>query len=110
MLGVAVLSALVAGGSAYYFARGHSQPAPAPPSVASPAPGLVTARIQILPPDARVSTPSGAVPVAGGIATLQGKAGESVSVTLQLGSTSKTFSVSLGSDGIASPSRLVITP
>jgi serine/threonine protein kinase len=110
MLGVAVLSALVAGGSAYYFARGHSQPAPAPPSVASPAPGLVTARIQILPPDARVSTPRGAVPVAGGIATLQGKAGESVSVTLQLGSTSKTFSVSLGSDGIASPSRLVITP
>jgi eukaryotic-like serine/threonine-protein kinase len=108
MLGVAVLSALVAGGSAYYFARAHSQPTP--PAVAPSAPDLVTARIQISPADARVFTPSGAVPVASGFATVQGKPGETLSVTLQLGSASKTFSVSLGSDGTATPARLVISP
>jgi serine/threonine protein kinase len=108
MLGVAVLSALIAGGSAYYLARGHAQQAPA--SVAPANSGLVTARIQITPADARVSTPSGPVPVAGGFVTLQGKAGESLSVTVQRGNASKTFSVSLGSDGFATPARLDLAP
>jgi serine/threonine protein kinase len=105
MLAVALLSAAVAGGSAYFFARGHAAPAPV-----APATDAVVASVQVTPPDARVSTPTGAVPVAGGVATLRGKAGETLSVTVQHGTSSKTFLVSLGSDGIATPGRLVLSP
>jgi hypothetical protein len=106
MLGVAVLSAAIAGGSAYFFARGREPAAP----IASSAAPTVAASVQVLPADARVSTPAGAVPVSGGVATLRGKPGEALSVTVQHGPASKTFSVSLGSDGIATPGRLVLTP
>jgi hypothetical protein len=103
MLGVALLSAAVAGGSAYFFARG-----PAPASVGATA--AIAVEVQVLPPDARVSTAAGAVPVVGGVATLRGKPGETLSVTVQHGSSSKIFPVSIGSDGVASPGRLVLVP
>jgi hypothetical protein len=106
MIGVALLSAAVAGGGAYVFGRSHTPPAPiADPAVA---PGVVTARVQITPPDALVLTADGAVPVVAGEATLRGAAGQTVSVTVQHAGASRTFSVSLGSDGIASPSRLAL--
>lgn len=106
MVGVALLSAAVAGGAAYVFGRSHTQ---APPTAAPVvAPAVVTARVQIAPPDALVLTADGAVPVVAGEATLRGPAGQTVSVTVQRGSSSRTFSVSLGSDGIASPSRLAL--
>jgi eukaryotic-like serine/threonine-protein kinase len=107
LLGVAVLSAAIAGGSAYFFARGR---APALTVAPSGEAATVAASVQVVPADARVSTAAGAVPVAGGIATLRGKPGETLSVTVQHGPASKTFSVSLGSDGIATPGRLVLTP
>jgi hypothetical protein len=108
LLGVAVLSAAIAGGSAYFFARGRA-PAAAP-SAPSGAATIVVASVQVVPADARVSTAAGPVPVASGIATLRGNPGETLSVTVQHGAASKTFSVSLGSDGIATPGRLVLTP
>jgi hypothetical protein len=107
MLGVALLSAAVAGGSAYFFAARGRAPAAGPPTSAT---APVAANVQILPPDAQVSTAAGAVPVVGGVATLRGSPGQTLSVTVQHGSSSKTFSVSLGSDGIATPGRLVLTP
>lgn len=104
MLGVALLSAAVAGGAAYFLARSSSpQPAPAVPSAA-----VVTAHVQIVPADARVITRDGVVPVVDGAATLRGQAGETLSVTLQRGAVGKAFSVSLGSDGIATPGRLIL--
>jgi serine/threonine protein kinase len=106
MLGVALLSAAIAGGSAYFFARGHNSQN----SAATSTPTNVTARVQVVPGDAKVLTPTGAVPVVGGEVTLSGRAGETLSVTVQQGTASKTFSVSLGSDGIATPGRLVLTP
>jgi serine/threonine protein kinase len=110
MLGVALLSAAVAGGSAYFFARGHlAPPAVAPPSAPS-ANGTVTADVQIVPSDALVLTSDGAVPVVGGTASLRGQAGQMLSVTVQHAGISKTFSVSLGSDGLATPARLVLGP
>jgi serine/threonine protein kinase len=108
MLGVALLSAAVAGGSAYFFARGRAPQAT--PAAATAAIAAVAANVRITPADARVSTPSGAVPVVGGVATLRGKPGETLSVTVEHGTSSKTFSVSLGSDGIATPGRLVLAP
>lgn len=48
------------------------------------------------------------LPVVAGIATLRGLPGETLNVTVQQGAASKTFSVSLGSDGIATPGRLVL--
>ena len=105
MLGVAVLSAAVAGGSAYFFARGHAAvPAPNASSTA----GSIDASIRIVPADARVVTRDGMIPVVSGMATLHGQAGETLNVTVQQGIASKTFSVSLGSDGIATPGRLVL--
>jgi serine/threonine protein kinase len=103
MFAVALLSAAIAGGGAYFFARGRIARAPAAASA-------VSARIQIVPGAASVTTPSGSVSVVDGVATLQGRAGETLSVTLSLGSLSKTFSVSLGSDGVASPARLELSP
>jgi hypothetical protein len=50
------------------------------------------------------------VPVVAGEATLRGSAGETLRVTVRHGANSKTFSVSLGSDGIATPGRLVLEP
>lgn len=115
MLGVALLSAAVAGGSAYFFARGRApQATPAADTPAADTPAAdsaaITASVQITPADARVSTPAGPVPVVAGLATLRGKPGETLSVTVQHGTVSKTFSVSLGSDGIATPGRLVLAP
>jgi serine/threonine protein kinase len=104
MLGVALLSAAVAGGSAYFFARGAAFQAPAAGTSA------IAATVQVTPTDASVSTPHGPVPVANGTATLRGKPGETLSVTVQHGTSSKTFSVSLGSDGVATPGRLVLAP
>jgi hypothetical protein len=46
----------------------------------------------------------------GGEVILRGRAGESLSVTVQQGATKKNFTVSLGSDGIATPGRLVLAP
>jgi hypothetical protein len=48
--------------------------------------------------------------VVNGEATLHGRVGEALTVTLQQGAASRTFSVSLGSDGIATPGRLVLAP
>ena len=107
VLGVALLSATIAGGTAYFFARGQE---PAPPIASFGAAPAIAANVQVVPADARVSTAAGVVPVAGGIATLRGKPGETLSVTVQHGPASRTFSVSLGSDGIATPGRLVLTP
>jgi hypothetical protein len=106
MLGVALLSAAVAGGSAYFLARGHA----AAPVAGSTAATPVTVLVQIEPADATVVTHDGVVPAIGGQVRLRGNAGETVNVTVQRGSASKAFSVSLGSDGIATPSRLVLTP
>jgi hypothetical protein len=105
MLGVAVLSAALAGGSAYYFARGRGASAPAAPSAAT---SSIEARVQVVPADARVVTRDGMIPVVAGVATLHGQAGETLNVTVQQGAISKTFSVSLGSDGIATPGRLAL--
>jgi hypothetical protein len=108
MLGVALLSAAVAGGSAYFFGRNHGAPAPSVAPAAAPAPTSVQTRVQISPADALVLTNDGAVPVVNGEATLRGAPGQTVSVTVQRGTASRTFSVSIGSDGIASPSRLAL--
>ena len=105
MLGVAVLSAAIAGGSAYYLARGRDAPAPTAPL---PAPSALEASVQVVPANARVVTRDGMIPVVAGVATLHGQAGETLNVTVQQGAVSKTFSVSLGSDGIATPGRLVL--
>jgi len=109
MLGVALLSAAVAGGSAYFFARGNGN---APASTSAPAPAnaaaAVAASVQVVPADARVVTRDGVIPVVAGLATLRGLPGETLNVTVQQGAASKTFSVSLGSDGIATPGRLVL--
>jgi serine/threonine-protein kinase len=102
MLAVALLSAALAGGSAYYFARHSGAPEPAAPVTIT----NVLARVQIEPSDATVITPEGNVPVLAGEVVLRGRAGETLRVTLQRGPASKTFSVSLGSDGLASPARL----
>jgi serine/threonine protein kinase len=109
MFGVALLSAAVAGGSAYFFARSVSNGG-APATSASPsAPArVVAAPVQVLPADARVVTRDGVLPVVGGVATLRGQAGETLNVTVQRGSSSKTFAVSLGSDGVATPGRLIL--
>jgi serine/threonine protein kinase len=108
MFGVALLSAAVAGGSAFYLARSAAPAAsPALPVAAS---SPITARVQIVPPDARVVARGAEVPVVDGEASLQGQAGETLSVSLQQGTASKTFAVSLGSDGIATPGRLVLAP
>jgi hypothetical protein len=104
MLGVALLSAAVAGGSAYFFARNSGVPVPSP----APAAATVAASVQIVPPDARVVTRDGVLPVVAGVASLRGQAGETLNVTVQRGTSSKTFAVSLGSDGIATPGRLVL--
>jgi hypothetical protein len=64
--------------------------------------------VQIAPVDARVITRDGVLPVAGGMVTLRGQPGDTLNVTLSQGAISKTFSVSLGSDGIATPGRLVL--
>ncbi|HEY6079844.1 MAG TPA: serine/threonine-protein kinase, partial [Polyangiaceae bacterium] len=103
MLAVALLSAAVAGGGAYFFARGRSAQPPAATAAA------VSARVQIVPDSASVSTPGGPVSVVGGVATLQGQAGETLSVTVADGALSQTFSVALGSDGVAIPARLVLS-
>ncbi len=103
LLAVALLSAAIAGGSAYFFARGR---AATPPS----APAAISVPVQITPADATVSTPSGPVTVVSGVATLQGRPGETLTVTLQHGGASRTFHVSLGSDGIATPGRLELAP
>ena len=72
------------------------------------APGVITADVQVVPGEARVTTRDGVIPVVAGVATLRGQAGETLSVTVQQGAISKTFTVSLGSDGIATPGRLVL--
>jgi serine/threonine protein kinase len=109
MLGVALLSAAVAGGSAYFFARGVNLGAtPAPATGPAATTDLVAARVQIVPADARVVTRDGVLPVVAGVATLRGQAGETLNVTVQQGATSKTFSVSLGRDGVATPGRLLL--
>jgi hypothetical protein len=106
MLFVALVSAAIAGGSAYFFARARAlEPAG---SAAPAAPSVITASVQIVPSEARVTTRDGVVPVVAGVATLRGQAGETLSVTVQRGAVTKTFAVSLGSDGIATPGRLVL--
>jgi hypothetical protein len=105
MLAVAVLSAAVAGGSAYYFARGSG----AAPSVTASVP-FVTASVAVVPAEAKVSTADGPLSVVNGSATLRGRPGETLNVTVEHQGTVKTFAVSLGSDGIASPTRLVLSP
>jgi hypothetical protein len=104
MLGVALLSAAIAGGSAYYFARDRGAAATAP----LPAPSALEANVQVVPADARVVTRDGLIPLVAGVATLHGQAGETLNVTVQRGAMSKTFSVSLGRDGVATPGRLVL--
>jgi serine/threonine protein kinase len=104
MLFVALLSAAVAGGSAYFFARGGAA-APVPAAVTT-----IAARVQVVPADAKLTAPEGTVPIVAGVATLHGKAGETLNVTIEHAGTIKTFSVSLGSDGIATPGRLVLVP
>jgi serine/threonine protein kinase len=106
MIAVAALSAVIAGGSAYYFARGN-QPA-APPVAAVPVSAPVNARVQVSPADARVITRDGVLPIVGGEVVLRGQAGDTLNVTVTQGASSKTFAVSLGSDGIATPGRLVL--
>jgi serine/threonine-protein kinase len=106
MVAVALLSAAVAGGSAFYLARGsNSTPSSLPSATAA-----VSARVQVVPPDAQVMARGSAVPVVNGEAILAGQPGETLSVTVQHGAQSKTFNVSLGSDGIATPGRLVVSP
>jgi serine/threonine-protein kinase len=109
MLGVAVLSAAVAGGSAYFFARNvdHGAASTAPPRPAR-ASGPVMARVEIMPTDSRVITREGVLPVEAGAVTLRGQAGDTVSVTLERGPVRRTFSVTLGPGGIATPNRLVL--
>ena len=107
MFGVALLSAAIAGGSAYFFARSASNGGAPSPSTSNGAPArVVAATVQVLPADARVVTRDGVLPVVAGVATLRGQAGETLNVTVQRGSSSKTFAVSLGSDGVATPGRL----
>ncbi|MES1187640.1 MAG: serine/threonine-protein kinase [Myxococcales bacterium] len=109
MFGVALLSAAIAGGSAYFFARSASNGGAPAPSTSPGAPArVVAATVQVLPADARVVTRDGVLPVVAGVATLRGQAGETLNVTVQSGSRSKTFAVSLGSDGVATPSRLIL--
>jgi hypothetical protein len=108
MLGVALLSAAVAGGTAYFFARGNNGSAPLATSAAAQAASPIAASVQVVPADARVVTRDGVLPVVAGITTLRGLPGETLNVTVQQGAASKTFSVSLGSDGIATPGRLVL--
>ena len=108
MLAVALLSAGIAGGTAYFFARGRGA---TPEVTAAPVPvAAVNARVQIVPGDARVITRDGVLPVENGTVTLRGHAGDTLNVTVSQGAASKTFSVSLGSDGIATPGRLVLQP
>jgi serine/threonine protein kinase len=106
MLAVAVLSAAIAGGSAFYLAR-ESAPTVAPATTSEV---RVSARVQVLPQDATLLARGASVPVVNGEATLQGHAGETLSVTVEHGGASKSFTVSLGSDGIATPGRLVLAP
>jgi serine/threonine-protein kinase len=105
MVSVALLSAAVAGGAAYFLARGSGAP-----TAEAPAAPFVTARVAVVPAIAQVSTKQGTLSVVDGTTTLQGRAGETLQVTVQHEGSSKTFAVSLGSDGIASPSRLVLLP
>jgi hypothetical protein len=105
MLLVALASAAIAGGSAYFLARAHVEQ---PSSTAPAEPSIITASVQIVPGQARVTTHDGVVPVVAGVAQLRGQAGQTLSVTVQHGPASKTFAVSLGSDGIATPGRLVL--
>jgi serine/threonine protein kinase len=109
MLGVALLSAAVAGGSAYFFARTRDAAPATAPAVAA-APSLVSARVQVVPANASVRTADGVVAVVDGVATLRGQAGQMLSVTVERGVDRKTFTISLGSDGIATPGRLVLAP
>jgi serine/threonine protein kinase len=106
MIAVAALSAVIASGSAYYFASGPQ--AAAPPVAAEPVSASVNARVQVVPPDARVITRDGVLPIVGGEVVLRGQAGDRLNVTVSQGELSKTFAVSLGSDGIATPGRLVL--
>jgi hypothetical protein len=112
MVAVALLSAAIAGGSAYFLARGGGEatPASAPPSARPAAPSSISARIQVVPPDAALATAEGPVPVVNGEATIHGRVGEALTVTLEHGGARKTFTISLGSDGIATPGRLVLAP
>jgi hypothetical protein len=105
MLAVALVSAIIAGGTAYYFARSRSAD---PAAASSAAARSLSVTVQVVPADARVVTRDGVLPVVGGVATLRGQAGETLNVTVQHGTGSKTFAVSLGSDGIATPGRLVL--
>jgi serine/threonine-protein kinase len=106
MFAVAALSAVIAGGSVYYFARGDL-PA-APPAATAPVSAPVNARVQVVPADARVITRDGVLPIVDGAVVLRGQPGDTLNVTVSQGATSKTFAVSLGSDGIATPGRLVL--
>jgi serine/threonine protein kinase len=113
MLAVALLSAAIAGGSAYFLARASGGALPAAPKVATApptSPTAISARIAVVPSDASVRTAEGPVEVVNGEATLHGRVGEALTVTLQRGAASKSFTVSLGSDGIATPGRLVLAP
>jgi serine/threonine protein kinase len=110
MLGVALLSAAIAGGSAYFLARGSAAPPSEPAPERAQTPDSVSARVEVVPTDATLSTAQGPVPVSNGEATLHGHVGEALTVTLRRGTASKTFTVSLGSDGIATPGRLVLAP
>ena len=105
MLVVALASALIAGGTAYYFARSRNA---APAAATSATARSISVTVQVVPADARVVTRDGVLPVVGGVATLRGQAGETLNVTVQHDAASKTFAVSLGSDGIATPGRLVL--
>jgi eukaryotic-like serine/threonine-protein kinase len=120
---VALASAVVAGGGAYLFARAHAPLAASPaaqrlasPSAVPVAPETaaalprVSATVRITPPEASVTTPSGPVQVVAGVATLTGRAGEILNVTVSHGGTTRAYAVSLGSDGVATPGQLPVGP
>ncbi len=108
LVGVALLSATLAGGLAYFLGRGRSvDPAV---SGATPSRTALNVRVQVAPEGVNVTTRDGAVPISGGEIILRGAPGETLEVALDHAGLSRKFSVSIGGDGLAKPSRLVLTP
>jgi hypothetical protein len=70
----------------------------------------VNARVLVVPEGAKVTTRDGPIPVLNGEVLLRGLPGETLEVVLEYRGAKSTFSVSLGRDGLARPSRLVLTP
>jgi tRNA A-37 threonylcarbamoyl transferase component Bud32 len=70
----------------------------------------VTARVLVVPDAAKVTTRDGPIPVVNGEVLLRGLPGETLEVELEYAGAKSTFSVSIGDDGLPTPSRLVLTP